>query len=207
MRILSGDEAIQMREIIDRLVFDAIDYGFQEIILPIVEPAEVYTDKMGSEILNQMYTFKDKKNRDLVLRPEGTATIQLLARETFKDYKDLRLFYVTKCYRYERPQEGRYREFTQFGVEILWPRDIKKAKADLVDLSSLMVSRFVNNKDYEVQESVKRGLAYYVEDGFEISIPKLGAQKQVCGGGAYAEGIGFAIGIDRLLLAKQAPIV
>jgi hypothetical protein len=40
-------------------------------------------------------------------------------------------------------------------------------------------------------------------NGFEISIPKLGAQKQVCGGGAYAEGIGFAIGIDRLVLAKM----
>jgi histidyl-tRNA synthetase len=50
---------------------------------------------------------------------------------------------------------------------------------------------------------VKRGLAYYTEEGFEISCPALGSQKQVLGGGRYAEGIGFAIGIDRLMLVKK----
>jgi histidyl-tRNA synthetase len=56
---------------------------------------------------------------------------------------------------------------------------------------------------YEVNPSVKRGLAYYTDEGFEISIPSLGAQKQVAGAGPYKQGIGFAIGVDRLLLAKQ----
>jgi histidyl-tRNA synthetase len=56
------------------------------------------------------------------------------------------------------------------------------------------------SSEYEFAGTVKRGLAYYVEDGFEISCPKLGAQKQVCGGGRYKEGIGFALGIDRLML-------
>jgi len=55
--------------------------------------------------------------------------------------------------------------------------------------------------DYELDREVKRGLAYYVEDGFEAKCSKLGAQKQIAGGGRYAEGIGWAIGLDRLLLA------
>ena len=53
---------------------------------------------------------------------------------------------------------------------------------------------------YEIDSSVKRGLAYYTTEGFEIKVPFLGAQKQVCGGGTYKEGIGFAIGFDRLML-------
>ena len=66
-------------------------------------------------------------------------------------------------------------------------------------------SRIFDNLDieYEFSSSVKRGLAYYVTEGFEISVPSLGAQKQVLGGGEYAEGIGFAIGIDRLSIAIQ----
>ncbi len=50
------------------------------MILPSVEPVEVYIEKMGPEILGQMYVFGDKKGRKLCLRPEGTATCQLLAR-------------------------------------------------------------------------------------------------------------------------------
>lgn len=56
---------------------------------------------------------------------------------------------------------------------------------------------------YSFSDTVKRGLSYYVEDGFEASVDYLGAQKQVAGGGRYAEGIGWAIGVDRLMLAQQ----
>jgi histidyl-tRNA synthetase len=57
--------------------------------------------------------------------------------------------------------------------------------------------------DYKVNDQVKRGLSYYVEDGFEAECESLGAQKQIAGGGRYADGIGFAFGIDRVLLAKS----
>lgn len=55
--------------------------------------------------------------------------------------------------------------------------------------------------DFEVARCVQRGLSYYTQGGFEISVPALGAQKQVVGGGSYKQGIGFAIGFDRLMLA------
>ena len=59
---------------------------------------------------------------------------------------------------------------------------------------------FCRTTDYFVERNVKRGLSYYVGDDFEISIPSLGAQKQVVGGGKYKQGIGFAIGFDQLML-------
>lgn len=154
---------------------------------------------MGPEILGQMYVFPDRKGRSLCLRPEGTATCQLLARGPWIQRRDVKIWYETRCWRYERPQAGRYREFWQFGVEVLNSR--ADPIPDLLLLAKNLVSRF--SKNFEIQDRVKRGLAYYVEDGFEITCPILGAQKQVCGGGRYAEGAGFAIGIDRLILANQ----
>ena len=143
-----------------------------------------------------MYTFPDKKDRLLCLRPEGTATCQILAETVLKSERDVRLFYLATCWRYERPQAGRYREFLQFGVEILNPR--KDVREELVELATSMVGMFTDK--FEVNKAAKRGLAYYVEDGFEISCPALGAQKQVCGGGSYKQGCGFAFGVDRLML-------
>lgn len=190
-RILLGDLATHRREIVTHCANIA-----RQLVLPSVELAKVYADKAGREILDQMYVFPDRKGRSLCLRPEGTATCQLLAREILKTRRDVKLWYEVRCWRYERPQAGRYREFTQFGVEVLNPS--RDWTADLVEMAEKMVSMF--SKNYEVNRTVKRGLAYYVGDGFEFSCPELGAQKQVCGGGSYAEGIGFALGVDRLML-------
>lgn len=199
-RIISGDKAKNRRVLLNKMIELAENKGYSEIILPSVEPAQVYSDKAGKEILGQMYVFQDKKGRELCLRPEGTATIQLVADKHYKRSKDVKLWYFERCWRYERPQEGRYREFFQFGVEVINPSsdDITR---ELIDLAVAMVS--LQTQDYDVCESVKRGLAYYVDDGFEITVPKLGAQKQVVGGGRYAQGIGFAIGFDRLMLSAQ----
>ena len=198
VRIISGEQAKERRIVLNKLIDLATKAKFDEIILPCIEPEAVYTDKAGPEILKQMYVFPDKKNRELCLRPEGTATIQLLANKFWKVQKDVKLFYFERCWRYERPQAGRYREFFQFGVEWINPRDVKQAKGELIALAEAMIS--TRTTEYTVTDSIQRGLAYYVEDGFEISIPALGAQKQVLGGGRYAEGIGFAIGFDRLML-------
>jgi len=155
-------------------------------------------EKAGEEILGQMYVFPDKKGRSLCLRPEGTATCQALADTAMQQERDVKLWYLATCWRYERPQAGRYREFLQFGIEVLNPRPNRNVRDELVGLAENMVKMFTDQ--YEVNKAVKRGLAYYVEDGFEISCPQLGAQKQVCGGGSYKQGCGFAFGVDRLML-------
>ena len=200
VRIISGTQARDRRALLNRLIALAEQAGFEEIILPSIEPAQVYTDKAGAEILGQMYAFPDKKGRGLCLRPEGTATIQLLADKHFKRMKDVRLWYFERCWRYEQPQEGRYREFFQFGLEVINP-GAETVRDELLELAQSMVA--LRSTNFDVAQSVRRGLDYYTSDGFEISMPELGAQKQVVGGGTYRQGIGFAIGFDRLMLCKK----
>lgn len=197
VRIIAAEEAKRRRGLLNQLISIAENNGFEEIILPSIEPAKVYSDKAGSEILNQMYVFPDKKGRELCLRPEATATIQLIADKHLKRSKDIKFWYFERCWRYENPQDGRYREFFQFGLEIINPT-LTNPKQELLAIAEDMVG--LVTKDYEVADSVKRGLAYYVDNGFEISVPSLGAQKQVVGGGAYKQGIGFGLGFDRLML-------
>jgi len=111
------DENKERRNILNKLIDIAEEYEFKEIILPSIEPSQVYIDKAGEEKLGQMYIFKDKRDRDICLRSEGTATVQLLANKYWKQQKNVKLWYFEKCWRYDRPQAGRYREFYQFGVE------------------------------------------------------------------------------------------
>lgn len=149
-----------------------------------------------------MYAFQDKGLRDICLIPEATAVVQELYHSSWAQTwpKPIRVFYVQRCYRYDRPQRGRYREFTQIGVELLAgtpPAD----KAEVVGLLEEALGLFPLR--FEMQGEVKRGLSYYVEDGFEAEVASLGAQRQVAGGGRYREGIGWAIGLDRLLLALE----
>lgn len=198
-RILFGDEVRDRLTLFNKMVAVAESYGFQGIELPSIEPQEIYVNKAGREVLSQMYTFPDKKGRSLCLRPEATATVQLIANHFWQGKKEVRVWYFTKCFRYEKPQRGRYREFWQFGCEVINPKD-KLIKEELIDIATEMIS--FQTKDYLIDYSVKRGLDYYVENGFEVRCKQLGSQEQVCGGGAYDKGIGFAIGFDRLMLCK-----
>jgi len=108
------------------------------------------------------------------------------------------MWYFERCWRYERPQAGRYREFFQFGIEWINPKNPEEARLELIELAKELVS--LKTTDFIVNDSAKRGLSYYTGAGFEIAVDSLGAQKQVVGGGTYKQGIGFAIGFDRLML-------
>jgi histidyl-tRNA synthetase len=113
--------------------------------------------------------------------------------------KDVKLFYIGECFRGERQQKGRWRQFTQFGVEVINPR--KDYSEEMLEISKKLIELVTDN--YEVNLDATRGLDYYKNGkGFEISCPELGAAKQICGGGEYEGGVGFAIGICRLLLLK-----
>ncbi len=170
------------------------------MIVPAIWEQATFVAKAGPEIVRTMYTFEDKGGRACCLVPEITGLLQeeWRARWSKRERKPCRLFYVARCYRYDRPQAGRYREFTQLGVEMFGgkpPRDREEVEAPLVRcLDDTGVA-------YTLDRTVNRGLAYYVEDGFEARCDSLGAQKQLAGGGRYAEGIGWAIGLDRLVLA------
>ncbi|MBE7083221.1 MAG: histidine--tRNA ligase [Clostridiales bacterium] len=99
-------------------------FGASEIRTPTFEHTEVFLRGVGetTDIVNkEMYTFNDKGGRSITLKPEGTAGVARAFVENGLSNSVLpaKLFYITQCFRYERPQAGRLREFHQFGVEFL----------------------------------------------------------------------------------------
>ena len=301
-----------------RNVFE--NYGFQEIKTPLFEELKLFTTKSGEEIVDQLYNFKDKSDRELALRPELTAPVaRLYLNELQKTTaKPIKLYYYGSCFRYERPQKGRFRQFWQFGCELIGakspegeaevismcnesleslgitPADINinhlgiirglfahfnidtktqreimviidKGDKELLEESLVGDNPVIDNEELnnvllnlidmvggkeilpdieklvkpydepqeslaELEELVKtldsfgvdnytlnlgvaRGLDYYTGIVFEVYIPELGAQKQVCGGGTYSlikvfggeeiESTGFAFGFDRLMNAIE----
>lgn len=172
--------------------------GFTEIQIPIIQYASIFEGKVGKENNNMMYNFTDRGERNLVLAPEYTAVIQQLSKTYFKQDKDIKIFYVAECFRGEKPQAGRYRQFTQLGVEILNPSCSKDQLSTCINISEQLIKLITNN--YTVNAEAVRGLDYYKNGkGFEISCDELGSSKQICGGGEYQGGVGFAIGVDRIL--------
>ncbi len=291
-------------------------YGYHEIKTPIFEDLKLFTIKSGEEIVKQIYHFKDKANRDLALRPELTAPVaRLYLNEMQKHPKPIKMYYYGSCFRYERPQAGRFRQFWQFGCEIIGANspqaeaeaialsvhclkelgledfelhighlgilrgiladagvkskmqdkimslidkgDTKELKDNLQKISlnnrieDLLLAliemrgdpiilhkvrrKIINFKDalrsleefedliqilndfgvnsYHINLGIARGLDYYDGIVFEIHVPSLGAQKQICGGGTYnlleifggekIDSTGFAFGFDRLVSALE----
>jgi len=202
-RILFNESAKRKRKLINDLIALAEADGFNEMMIPVIQLTETFASKVGAENQNMMYTFRDRGDRDICLAPEYTAVIQKLGSERFKLTKDVKLFYVGECFRGEKPQAGRYRQFTQFGLEILNPS--RDYRAELISLAEKMIS--LVTAEYSVNVDATRGLDYYENGkGFEISCEALGAQKQICGGGAYAGGIGFAVGVDRMLTIETGVV-
>jgi histidyl-tRNA synthetase len=112
-----------------------LSYGYGEIQTPTFEHSELFTEKSGESILNEIYTFTDKGGRELALRPELTApVIRCYVERLQMEPKPLKLFYFGNCYRYDRPQKGRYREFRQAGCEIIGV-DTPEATAELLALA------------------------------------------------------------------------
>lgn len=101
----------------------AADFNVKEIRTPVFEHTEVFARGVGdtTDIVNkEMYTFLDKGNRSVTLKPEETSAVvrSFIENGLFNETLPSKLFYLTPCFRYERPQAGRLREFHQFGVEI-----------------------------------------------------------------------------------------
>ena len=95
-------------------------WGYQEIATPTFEHLELFTIKSGESVTEEIYSFKDKGGRDIALRPELTAPVmRMYVSELQNAPKPQRLYYYGSCFRYERPQRGRFREFWQLGAELI----------------------------------------------------------------------------------------
>ncbi len=113
-------------------------YGFREIRTPVFERTELFVRGVGdtSDIVSkEMYTFKDKADRSMSLRPEGTAPVMRAFVE--KGLQQLgshhKFYYIGPYFRYDRPQAGRYRQFHQFGVETIG-NDSPEQDVEIIDL-------------------------------------------------------------------------
>ena len=108
---------------VERIIKDIfINYKFQEIRTPVLEDASLYKRSVGdsSDIVNkEIYSFNDRNDKTIAMRPEGTASVIRSIVEKKLDQENHKLWYMGPMWRYERPQKGRYRQFTQAGIEIL----------------------------------------------------------------------------------------
>ncbi|MBQ4082060.1 MAG: histidine--tRNA ligase [Clostridia bacterium] len=114
-------------------------YGFRESRVPVFEHTELFTRSVGDTtdvVQKEMYTFTDKGDRSITLRPEGTAgTVRsVLEHGLLNEALPVKVSYVLSCYRYEKPQAGRLREFHQFGVECFGAAD-PTADAEVISLA------------------------------------------------------------------------
>ena len=123
------DLEMKMRE-----VFESFGYG--EVQTPTIEPLELFLLKSGQGVIDETYNFEDRGDRKICLVPERTApTMRFYVNELQRREKPLKLYYFENCFRYENPQRGRYREFWQFGAELMGINDRAKANAELIAMA------------------------------------------------------------------------
>ena len=123
----------------------AADFGFSEIRFPTFEHTELFNRSVGDTtdiVQKEMYTFDDKGGRSLTLRPEGTASAVRLLLENGLDkgLLPVKAYYLIPCFRYEKPQAGRLREFHQFGVEFFGAAT-PKADCEVISLADECIRR------------------------------------------------------------------
>ena len=125
-----------VEEVVDS-VMEKYNYGY--IRTPIFESSELFHRGIGDStdiVTKETYDFKDRGNRDMTLRPEGTAGVvrSFIENKMYGNNLPVKLYYNGTMYRYERPQSGRDRELTQFGVELMGTDDVL-ADAEVISLA------------------------------------------------------------------------
>ncbi len=147
-RDLTGEELVSVRHVTRTMGELFKRYGHDEVETPTFEHLEVFTKKSGANVVKQLYAFKDKSGRDLVLRPELTApVVRLYTQQLRSAPKPVKLCYFGNCFRYEEPQAQRWRQFLQAGVEIIGSAR-PEADAEVAALAD-NVMRELGLKNYE----------------------------------------------------------
>ena len=113
-------------------------YGFKEVRTPVFEHTELFTRGIGDTtdvVQKEMYTFEDHGGRSITLKPEGTspAVRAFIEHKQYAEVQPTKIQYITPCYRYEKPQSGRLREFHQFGIEVFGTPNMM-ADAEVISL-------------------------------------------------------------------------
>lgn len=196
---------------IENYIFDtwrkvAEKFGYVEYSASILEPTEIYTEKSGAEIVNeQTFTFTDRGDRSVTLRPEMTPTLARMVAARRRNLKfPLRWYSIPNLFRYERPQRGRKREHWQLNCDLLGVAGIEGDK-EIISLAYAIMKEFgtkeenfeirVNNSNIENFKDVApnlvsdptlaRGQTYYTGMVFEIFDTNKENGRSIAGGGRY----------------------
>ncbi len=149
-------------------------FGYEEYDASIFEPADLYRAKSGDEIVNeQTYTFTDRGDREVTLRPEMTPTVARLVAGRVRELGyPLRLFSIPNLFRYERPQRGRLREHWQLNTDIFGD-STNEAEIELIAISSKLLQNFgLTNNQFSIKISSRRLINAIMADWYELDEAK-----------------------------------
>ncbi|NYT01065.1 MAG: histidine--tRNA ligase [Methanocellales archaeon] len=185
------DEMAKRRHIEKEMRRTVENWGYQEIQTPTFENLDLFTLRSGDTIIDQSYIFDDKGGRKLILRPELTEPVtRLYVEKLQKAPKPLKLYYFANCFRYERPQKGRFREFWQFGVELIGS-DRPEADVEVIALASDVLDALELKGDLHVGHlGAPRSLMGDLSDEQKNAIMRFIDKKDDGGLRTYLEDIG-----------------
>jgi histidyl-tRNA synthetase len=150
-------------------------YGFVEYDGPPLEPLDLYTKKSGAEIVDQLYNFRDKGDREIALRPEMTPTLaRMVAARANAMRKPVRWFSIPQLFRYERQQRGRLREHFQLNMDIIGEADVS-ADAELLAAAIDVMRVFELSSEDVVARVSDRRLLNALLRGIGIDEPQMAA--------------------------------
>ncbi len=158
------------RQVIDEIESTVRSYGFREIATPAMEDAQLYIDKSGEEIVEELYSFEDKGGRHVALTPELTPTVaRMVVAKQQELSKPIKWFSTRPFWRYEEPQQGRFREFYQTNVDIFGSAE-PSADAEILAVAADMLTNLgLDAEDFEFRVS-HRDILGGLLDSFEGEI-------------------------------------
>jgi histidyl-tRNA synthetase len=180
---------------IDRICAWLSAWGYREIEVPTLVPTGLFSDCVaGTE--NRMFNL----DRGVSLVPEVTNFIRALGTRRMGTDK---VFYVARCFRDESTTDAeRLREFTQIGVELLGENALDCRKVVRKDAIRLLKG-LLPSEAWSLEDNVQRGLNLYDDSGKTFEVTSTRTRKQLLGGGPYRGGAGWALGLERLLVAMR----
>jgi histidyl-tRNA synthetase len=143
-------------------------FGYEEYNASVIEPAELYKAKSGEEIINeQTYTFTDRGDREVTLRPEMTPTVaRMVAGKRRELAFPLRWYSIPNLFRYEKPQRGRLREHWQLNVDIFGVDSIE-AEVEIISIASTIMRNFdIEESNYEIRINSRKIINYMLYELF-----------------------------------------
>ncbi len=194
--------------ILNTLAKTAQSFGYEEYDASILEPADLYRGKTSDEILSkQAYLFRDRGDREVILRPEMTPTVARLVahRRTTLGYP-LRLFSNPNCFRYEQPQRGRLREFWQFNADMFGLSGID-ADAEIVALGHACVLAFgATEKDFTIHVNDRRALNA-IWDEYSLTETERKGVMHLLDAKAKMEPADFITEMDKVIGSRTEPVL